>query len=168
MSEDYSEIDGELRKMGYKPIDTCRKTRKIELVYHGAVLSKKNRHIVSKQGSIIPDKKARANENDIICQFTDQLKKMKIVDAFVMTKQEQIMRAQSHDARYKLAFLVYRANEIRRDLDNQLNTLLDALVASFAIPDDSCKFVKQIIIADKGVDKQNPRVEVEITISEET
>lgn len=144
-----------------------RRKRVIELVYKGVVLSKKNRHIVSRRGAVIPDAKARANENDIIQQLTDQLKAQGHTEAFRLTKQEQMLEAKRKHAKYALRFWIWRGNNLRRDLDNQLNTLLDAMTAAFAIPDDSCTFIKQITIVDRGVDKENPRVEIRIAIFED-
>lgn len=146
---------------------TNRTKRIVELTYKGAVLSKKNRHIISRQGGVIPDAKARANENDIIQQLTEQLKAQGHTEAFRLTKQEQMLEAKRKHAKYALRFWIWRSNNLRRDLDNQLNTLLDAMTAAFAIPDDSCTFIKQITIADRGIDKENPRVEIRIAIFED-
>lgn len=165
--EEWAEIDAQLQAQGFRPCNTVRKVRIVELVFHGAVLSKKNRHIISRQGSVIPDAKARANENDIIQQLTDELRNQGITDIFSMTKAEQVMQAKKKHTKYSIRFWVWRANEIRRDLDNQLNTLLDAMTASFAIADDSCKFVKQILIVDRGVDREDPRVEIRLRITED-
>lgn len=144
-----------------------RRKRVIVLVYKGVVLSKKNRHIISRQGAVIPDAKARANENDIIQQLTEQLKAQGHTEAFRLTKQEQMLEAKRKHAKYALRFWIWRGNNLRRDLDNQLNTLLDAMTAAFAIPDDSCTFIKQITIVDRGIDKENPRVEIRIAIFED-
>ena len=78
-----------------------------------------------------------------------------------------MLEAKQKHAKYALRFWIWRGNNLRRDLDNQLNTLLDAMTAAFAIPDDSCVFIKQITIADRGIDKENPRVEIRIAIFED-
>ena len=166
-TDEYAEIDEQIQAQGFEPINMNRKKRVLKLTYKGVVLSKKNRHIISRNGGVIPDKKARENENDIIQQLTLQLRAQGITDAFNKTKQEQILEAKRKHAKYALRFWIWRGNEIRRDLDNQLNTLLDAMVASFALPDDSCKFVRQITMVDRGVDKENPRVEIRMAIFED-
>lgn len=49
-----------------------------------------------------------------------------------------------------------------RDLDNQVSTVLDALVKAGIIIDDSCKYLKMITAIYGGVDKENPRVVIDI------
>lgn len=168
MTDDYSEIEAELQRRGYKPVNLERKIKTIELTYHGIILSKKNRHIISSHGGIIPDRKAVENENDMISQFTAQLKKQDINDVFFMTKTEQVLQANKKNTRYAIYFKIWRANNIRRDLDNQVTTLLDALTESFAIVDDSHKYLKRIVADDKGIDKDDPRAEISIKIAQDS
>lgn len=160
-------IDEELQALGYKPCNTKRKIRTLVLEYHGIILSKKNRHIISSHGGIIPDSRARENENDMIQQFTAQLRKKGIMDAFIMTKAGQVLEANSKNTKYAIHFDIWRANNIRRDLDNQVTTLLDALTESFAIADDSHNYLKRISAEDKGVDKEDPRAVITIKIAED-
>lgn len=166
--EDYAGIEAQLQSQGFKPVNMKRKIRTVELVYHGIILSKKNRHIISSHGGIIPDSKAVANENDMIRQFTEQLKKQGINDAFLLTKTEQVLLANKKNTRYSIYFKIWRANNIRRDLDNQITTLLDAMTEAFAIVDDSHKYLKRIIADDMGLDKDNPRAEITIKIAEDS
>lgn len=168
MIDDYAEIESELKAQGYKPFNKMRTIRKLELTYHGIILSKKNRHIISSHGGIIPDSKARENEDDMIQQFTSQLRAQGINDSFIKTKTEQVLEANSKNTKYAIQFEIWRANNIRRDLDNQTTTLLDALTESFAIADDSHKYLKQIVAIDRGLDKDNPRAEITIKIAEDS
>ena len=168
MIDDYTEIEDELKAQGYKPVNNRRKIRTIELTFNGIILSKKNRHIISSHGGIIPDSKARENENEMIQQFTDQLRAQGINDAFTKTKTEQVLEANGKNTKYAIQFEIWRANNIRRDLDNQVTTLLDALTESFAIADDSHKYLKQIVAIDRGLDKDNPRAEIIIKIAEDS
>ena len=167
MHDDNSGIDAEMKAQGYKAVNTKRKCRTIKLVFHGVILSKKNRHIISAHGGIIPDSKARENESDMIQQFTLQLRQQGINDAFMMTKTGQILEANAKNTKYAIQFEIWRGNNIRRDLDNQITTLLDALTESFAIADDSHKYLKQIVAIDRGLDKGNPRAEITIKIFED-
>lgn len=52
----------------------------------------------------------------------------------------------------------------RRDLENAASTVLDALVHAGVIADDDYKHVCPITLDFLGVDKTNPRVEVELDI----
>lgn len=167
MSDDYSAIDAELKAQGYKAVNVKRKSHVVKLTFHGVILSKKNRHIISAQGGIIPDSRARANESEMIQQFTTQLREQGINDAFMMTKTGQILEANAKNTKYAIQFEIWRGNNIRRDLDNQITTLLDALTESFAIADDSHKYLKQIVAIDRGLDEENPRAEITIKIFED-
>lgn len=168
MTDDYSAIEAELQNKGYKPVNLERKVKTIELTYHGIILSKKNRHIVARNGQIVPDSDATKNQDDMVFQFATQLKKQGINDAFFMTKTEQVLQANKKNTRYAIYFKIWRANNIRRDLDNQVTTLLDALTESFAIVDDSHKYLKRIVADDKGVDKDDPRAEISIKIAQDS
>ena len=141
-----------------------RMHRIIKLRFDGVILSKKNRHIISRNGGIIVDNKAQANEDDMVQQFVTQLRKQGINDAFFMTTTQKLELANKRHERYAIRFDIWRANNIRRDLDNQVTTLLDALTKAFAIADDSHKYLKQIVATDKGIDRQNPRAEIEINV----
>lgn len=168
MNDEYAEIDSKMLADGYKPVNMKRRVRTIELDFDGVILSKKNRHIISRNGGIIPDKKAQENENEMIRQFTTQLRQLGINDAFSKTKTEQVMEANQRHTRYAISFEIWRVNNIRRDLDNQVTTLLDALTESFAIADDSHNYLKQITAVDRGVDREHPRAHIVIKIAEDT
>lgn len=167
VADEIREIDQAMGKAGHESPITPRQSRIIKLTYHGTVLSKKNRHIISSHGAVIPDKKARANENDMIQQFAVQLRKYGVVDVFIKSDTERILEAKAKHARYFVKFDLYAANEIRRDLDNQATTLFDALVKAGALADDSRKFIEGFAVYDKGTDKANPRAEITIRITED-
>lgn len=57
---------------------------------------------------------------------------------------------------------LYRKDNIKRDLDNVATSVLDGLVRGNVIADDNYSIVKSLHIEDCGVDKNNPRVEIEI------
>lgn len=50
----------------------------------------------------------------------------------------------------------------RRDLDNMLGSVMDVLVKAEIIPDDTWQLVPEITIKAGGVDKANPRCEINI------
>lgn len=147
--------------------DQKRSKRIIKLVYKGVILSKKNRHIISSHGAVIPDAKARANESEMIQQFIVQLRKYGITDVFTMSESERCIKARAKHTRYFVRFDIYAGDNIRRDLDNQATTLFDALVKAGALADDSRKFIEGFSAYDGGVDKDNPRAEIAIRITED-
>ena len=55
-----------------------------------------------------------------------------------------------------------RIDHRRRDLDNQATAILDALVLSRVIPDDSSQIVQKLIVEYMGVCKEQPRAEIQI------
>lgn len=132
------------------------------LIYRGIVLAKKNRHIISKSGAVIPDAKARKNEQDIINQVVPQLNWQDVLKSSA----ERMLEAKDNGWRYAIDFKIYAGNAIRRDLDNQASTLLDALVKAGALPDDSTKFLEKITVQHMGLDKYDPHVDIEITRTE--
>jgi Holliday junction resolvase RusA-like endonuclease len=54
----------------------------------------------------------------------------------------------------------YYDSNRRHDLDNALSSIMDALVASGLIEDDSCKYVSCITVQYGGYDKENARAEI--------
>lgn len=165
--DEIRDIDREMREAGITSPIQPRTSRTIRLVYRGIVLSKKNRHIISRHGGVIPDAKARANQQDIENQIAIQLREQKMTDAFALDQTGRMLKAKRLNAEYHIRFDIYAGNEIRRDLDNQASTLLDAIVEVGAIPDDSTKFLKTLVVTHKGLDRTNPRAEIQILIKED-
>lgn len=57
---------------------------------------------------------------------------------------------------------VWNKDERKHDLDNQVSTILDALVKAEVLPDDSQKSVQKITAEYKGVDRDDPRAWVTV------
>lgn len=167
IKNEIEDIDQAMEAQGYHSPIQPRNTRTIKLTYEGIVLSKKNRHIISSHGGIIPDAKAKANEDDMIRQFTQQLRGANWSDIYTQSDTDRIMEATQKHTRYFIKFDLYAGNEIRRDLDNQATTLFDALVKSGALADDSRKFIEGFVVYDRGIDKQRPRAEITIKRTED-
>jgi len=56
--------------------------------------------------------------------------------------------------------VMYNKDNIRRDLDNQASTVLDALRHANVIEDDDFKHINHLIVRYGGTDKNNPRCEI--------
>lgn len=136
--------------------------RAIYLTYHGVVLSKKNRHVATRQGIVVPDAKAKANEADMVNQFVLQLKKQGGVAIFTKTRTDRLVEAQQKETHYAIHMIIYNETNRRRDLDNQATSILDALTKSGAIVDDCARFVRKILVEYGGIDRNDPRAEIKI------
>lgn len=62
-----------------------------------------------------------------------------------------------------LTVTVYVPDRRRRDPDNVLKALLDALDKSGAIEDDDFKHLPDLRVVYGGLDRENPRVELTLT-----
>lgn len=141
--------------------------REIKLRYDGKILSKKNRHVVARIGgrtAVLPDHAAQENESKMIAQFIAQLQADGRTSGQIWKdKARRVLEAERAGATYEIGIKIWQADGIRRDLDNQCSTLMDAMVRSGAIPDDCRKFVRMITIRDEGIDKDRPGAEITIT-----
>ncbi|MGO3701952.1 MAG: RusA family crossover junction endodeoxyribonuclease [Candidatus Saccharimonadales bacterium] len=55
----------------------------------------------------------------------------------------------------------YFDNDRRHDLDNAAAGVLDAMTAAEVIEDDNVKYINRLTLVYGGVDKKNPRVDIE-------
>lgn len=140
--------------------------REIKLRFDGKILSKKNRHVVARIGgrtAVLPDHAAQENETKMIAQFMSQLTGNSQTSGQIWKdKARRVLEAERAGASYEIGIQIWQADGIRRDLDNQCSTIMDALVRSGAIPDDCRKFVKAIVIRDEGIDKDRPGANITI------
>lgn len=134
----------------------------IRLIYHGTVLSKKNRHITTRQGIVVPDARAKANEADMVNQFIPQLRRQGGTSIFTKTHTDRLIEANAKGTTYGIKMTIYNETARRRDLDNQATSILDALTKSGAIVDDCAKYVRKLVIEYGGIDRLNPRAEIMI------
>lgn len=137
-------------------------TETITLTIQGLIRAKKNsKQVVYTNGRprIISNKAARQNEEDMVNQIIAQ----GIRTPNQAERIEKMLEADKKGTHYDIEATIFQPNGIRRDLDNQITSILDALVKSGAILDDCRKFVKKITAIDGGIDKSNPRAEIRIT-----
>ena len=122
----------------------------MKFVYQGVVYSKKNsKSIITNRRTgkpmIVASKRAKDMEKDMAREFSIQ-----------RGERTAINRPSS------VYMKLYRKDNIKRDLDNVATSVLDGLVRGDVITDDNYSVVKSLHIEDCGVDKNNPRVEIEI------
>ena len=122
----------------------------MKLTYQGIIYSKKNsKSIITNRRTgrpmIVASKKAKDMEKNMAREFSVQRGGRSAINipSSVYMK-------------------LYRKDNIRRDLDNVATSVLDGLVRGEVIADDNYSIVKSLHIEDCGVDKNNPRVEIEI------
>lgn len=140
--------------------------RDFDLIYSGVVHSKKNSKQIIKDPTgrprIISNAKAREMEHDMIAQFHAQMPLIGLTREIYMTQTERILDCKDHARTYSVEATIWNPNNIRRDLDNQITSLLDGLVQAGVLPDDCSSIVTEITARYGGVDRIKPRAEIHI------
>lgn len=126
----------------------------INLVFYGTVFSKKNSKAIrynprTGRRFITSNDKAKQNEADMILQFKEQIAKIKDYDPKKMEPCDVV-------------FGFWEPDRKRRDLDNQMTAVLDALVKAGVLSDDSLSVVQRISGQYMGIDAKNPQVIITI------
>ena len=140
--------------------------REFDLTYRGVVHSKKNSKQIIKdpigRPRIISNAKSREMEREMVSQFHDQMPLQGLAAEIWMTQTERILACKEHARTYSVSVTVYEPNNIRRDLDNQITSILDGLVSAGALPDDCANIVTNLSVKYGGIDRVNPRAEIHI------
>lgn len=123
--------------------------------YFGQVTAKKNNKVISvNQHTGKPfvrmSDRAKVQEREMVGIFSSD---------FVM---QGLRHEFFDDARIEVVVEVWNKDNRKHDLDNQVSTILDALVKAGVIPDDSQTTVQKITAEYKGIDKDDPRAEITI------
>ena len=121
------------------------------LEYHGQVVAKKNNKVISVNKStgrpfVRMNDKAIAQEADMAYQFQNDF----INQGFIEPLHGEL----------SVSIWVRNKDKRAHDLDNQISSILDALVKGKVIEDDSQKYIKYITAKTDGVDKEDPRVQI--------
>lgn len=138
----------------------------LNLHFAGQVLAKKNRHTIIRIAGrpvVRPDNEAKANEDDMVQQFRLQLLQTERRSSIAKSKEQRILAARKDRETYMVEITIYEPNRIRRDLDNQASTIMDALTRAGAIADDCWQFVKKMSVEAGGV-SPTPGADIKITI----
>lgn len=145
--------------------------REFEFIYKGVVHSKKNSKQIIKDATgrprIISNAKAREMEQEMVRQFHSQMPLNGLEPEIYMTQTERILACKDHARTYQVEATIWNPNNIRRDLDNQITSLLDGMVQAGVLPDDCSTIVTSIKATFGGVDRINPRAEIHITEASE-
>lgn len=128
----------------------------LELTYHGVITSKKNsKQIIFNRRSgtpmLISNRRAKQQENNMADDFQTQAE-----DA------GWNLEAPAENVAFDITIYIWNKDHRRRDLDNQATAILDSLVASGVIPDDSCEMVPRLVVEYKGIDNEDPRAVIKI------
>lgn len=67
--------------------------------------------------------------------------------------------------RIEVVVEIWNKDKRKHDLDNQVSTILDALVKAGVLPDDSQETLYKISAEYKGVDKEDPRALITVIAS---
>lgn len=129
-----------------------------ETDYYGQVTGKKNSKVIAiNQHTGKPfvrmNDKAKAQEREMVENFVYDL-------TYYKRKPEDF-----EDKRIEVRIEVWNKDHRKHDLDNQLSTILDALVKAKVLPDDSQETVYKITAECKGVDKDDPRALITVIAS---
>lgn len=119
----------------------------MKLIILGSVPPKKNSRINTRSGRSFPNNRYVEWENSSIQQVVSQAKGRKVTEyptGIVVT--------------------IFNADLRRHDLDNQLNSLFDMLVKAGVLEDDNQKFIDNVHLYYGGLDRDNPRAEIELEV----
>lgn len=132
----------------------------LNLTYYGVIHPKKNnKRIITNPRTgkpmLISNAKARDQEDAMAWSFRMQ------------APQAWLRYAVHPETMVEITIHIWEKDHRRRDLDNQATAILDALVLSRVIPDDSSQIVQKLTVEYMGVCKEQPRAEIEISEVEE-
>lgn len=123
--------------------------------YFGQVTGKKNSKVIA----------INHHTGRPFVRMNDAAKKqeMEMTEDFIYDMKFAKLRPEDFEGkRIEVNVEIWNKDRRKHDLDNQLSTILDALVKARILPDDSQETVYRITAEYMGIDKNNPRVDVTI------
>lgn len=120
-----------------------------ETDYYGQVTGKKNSKVIAinrhtGKPFVRMNDQAKAQERAMVENFRYDMSVFKL-------RPEDF-----EDKRIEVIVEIWNKDRRKHDLDNQVSTILDALVKARVLPDDSQETVYKITAEYKGVDKDDP------------
>ena len=131
---------------------------KFVTTYYGQVTGKKNSKMIAVnrytgKPFVRMNDKAKEQEKEMVEDFRFDKKVARLRDEDLVGK------------RFRVEMEIWNKDRRKHDLDNQVSTVLDALVKAEVLPDDSAETVWYVSAEYMGVDKKMPRVKVVLDIA---
>lgn len=131
---------------------------KFVATYYGQVTGKKNSKVIAVnrytgKPFVRMNDKAKEQEREMVEDFRFDKKVARLRDEELVGK------------RFRVEMEIWNKDRRKHDLDNQVSTVLDALVKAEVLPDDSAETVWFVSAEYMGVDKKMPRVKVALDIT---
>ena len=127
-----------------------------ETDYFGQVTGKKNNKVIS----------INKHTGKPFVRMNDAAKvqEREMVNQFIYDKNFAKLKPEDFEGkRIEVIVEVWNKDKRKHDLDNQISTILDALVKAKVLPDDSQETVWRISAEYKGIDKEDPRASITVT-----
>lgn len=123
--------------------------------FYGQVMAKKN----AKQIGINP----RTGRPFLRQSDAAKLQEREMIRTFSTDYMLQGMKSESFEGKpLEVQVRIWNKDAKKHDLDNQLATIMDALVKARCIPDDNQETVRKESIEYCGIDREDPRAEITI------
>ena len=131
---------------------------KFVTTYYGQVTGKKNSKMIAVnrytgKPFVRMNDKAKEQEKEMVEDFRFDKKVARLRNEDLVGK------------RFRVEMEIWNKDRRKHDLDNQVSTVLDALVKAEVLPDDSAETVWYVSAEYMGVDKKMPRVKVVLDIA---
>lgn len=131
---------------------------KFVTTYYGQVTGKKNSKMIAVnrytgKPFVRMNDKAKEQEKEMVEDFRFDKKVARLRDEDLVGK------------RFRVEMEIWNKDRRKHDLDNQVSTVLDALVKAEVLSDDSAETVWYVSAEYMGVDKKMPRAKVTLDIT---
>ena len=143
---------------------------KFVTTYYGQVTGKKNSKMIAVnrytgKPFVRMNDKAKEQEMEMVEDFRFDKKVARLRDEDLVGKRFRVEMEIWNKDRIRVEMEIWNKDRRKHDLDNQVSTVLDALVRAEVLPDDSAETVWFVSAEYMGVDKKMPRVKVVLDIT---